>query len=369
MKDGIVQAGFVGVGNFAFGHHLPNAKENPHVRIRALCDLDADLLARRAGQFPCDYTAEDARKLMDDPEIDLLVVCTRHDQHARLSVEAMKAGKDVLCEKPMSHLPEDMPLLVRTQRETGRRYVVGHNRRFAPAMVAAKELVRPRPRPLMALYRIVDNAELWPGWPMLAENGGKIVSECSHVFDLLCWLLDADPVSVHAIGWLEDNNVVSLSFSDGSIASVVSGGMGSEIYPKELLEVFCCGATVAVDHFLHLRVDGIPGAEDRFFPYKKDPWAHVSERLDMDGFRLRMKEWRKNILPEDFERRSYGNLPTVDKGHAAELDALVQAIRQNAPGPADAVEAARATVCCFKAVESLKSGQPAAMRPEDYSGT
>ena len=175
----IVNLAFVGVGNFVAGHHLPNVKANPGLHIRALCDLNSNLLAQRQKQFGGDYVTTDADEIFNDPTVDLVIIGTRHDQHAPLSIRAAQAGKDVFCEKPMAHTIEQMGEVVRVMRQTGRRYMVGHNRRFAPAMLAAKKIIAGRPRPLMALYRIVDNAELWPAWPMMPENGGKILNECS----------------------------------------------------------------------------------------------------------------------------------------------------------------------------------------------
>ncbi len=367
MSKKIVNVGFVGVGNFVAGHHLPNVQANPGLHIRALCDLNRDLLAQRQAQFGGDYVTTDADRVFQDPSVDLVIIGTRHDQHAPLSIRAAQAGKDVFCEKPMAHTLDQMAEVVRVMRQTGRRYMVGHNRRFAPAMQAAKKIIAGRPRPVMALYRIVDNAELWPAWPMQPENGGKILNECCHIFDLLAWLLDTEPVRVHCLGELSDNNIVALNYSDGSIATVVSGGLGSDQYPKELLEVFCGGATVAVDNFLQLKVNGIEGAgADQFFPYKEDRWGDGISDRGSEGFRQRMSVWRQNMNPEDFAKKYYYNLPALDKGHYHEIDCFADCIRRNAPLPVSAVDGARATICSLKAIESIKSGLPVAIVPADY---
>lgn len=366
MPGRIINVGFVGVGNFVAGHHLPNVKANPGLHIRALCDLNGELLAQRQAQFGGDYVTEDADRVFHDPAVDLVIIGTRHDQHAPLSIRAAQSGKDVFCEKPMAHTLGQMAEVVRVMRQTGRRYMVGHNRRFAPAMQAAKKIIAGRPRPVMALYRIVDNAELWPVWPMQPENGGKILNECCHVFDLLAWLLDAEPVRIHCIGELSDNNVISLNYSEGSIAAVVSGGLGSDQYPKELLEVFCGGATVAVDNFLQLKVNGIDGVSDQFFPYKDDRWGDGVAEYGSEGLRRRMSIWRRNMNPGDFAKKYYYNLPTVDKGHYHEIDCFADCIRRNAPLPVTAADAARATICSLKAIESMKTGRPASITPADY---
>ena len=366
----IVNVGFIGVGNFVTGNHLPNVKANPGLHIRALCDLNEDLLAQRQKEFGGDYVTTDADKVFNDPTVDFVIIGTQHDQHDTLSIRAAQAGRDVFCEKPMAHTLEQMGEVIRVMRQTGRRYMVGHNRRFAPSMQAAKKIIAGRPRPLMALYRIVGNAELGAPWARMPEHGGKILNECCHIFDLLAWLLDAEPVRIHCIGELGDNNIVSLNYSDGSVVSVVSGGLGSEQYPKELLEVFCGGATVAVDHFLHLKVNGIEGVSDQFFPYRSDPWSNdgITE-YGSEGLRRRMSAWRKSVNIADVIKNPYTlpvPSPSTDKGHYHEIDCFADCIRRNIPLPVTAVDAARATVCSWKAIESMKSGKPVAITPVDY---
>jgi predicted dehydrogenase len=361
-----IKVGFIGTGNFVAGNHLPNVKANPAMHIRVLCDLNSDLLQQRYNQFGADYVTTDAEQVFTDSEVELVIIGTRHEQHAPLSIRAAKAGKDVFCEKPMAHTFEQMREVVQVMKTTGRRYMVGHNRRFAPAMLAAKQIIASRPRPLMLLYRIVDNAELWPKWPMLPENGGKILNECCHIFDLLAWLIDAEPARIYCVGGLDDNNIVTLNYNDGTIATIVSGGLGSDQYPKELLEVFCGGATVAVDNFLQLKVDGIANTADKFFPYLHDRWGEGIEEKGSEGYRKRMHIWREHIVHEDFVKKYYYNLPQVDKGHYNELDHFAHCIRENLPLGVSAVDAARATICSLKAIESIKSGKPVEIKPSDY---
>jgi len=367
MKNGKVCTAFIGVGNFITGHHLPNVAANDRIHIRALCDLDEEKLRDRQARFGGDYVTTRIDDVLADDSVDFVIIGTRPDNHAELSIKAARAGKDVFCEKPMSHTLEGMEAVVHMMNETGRRYMVGHNRRFAPAMLAAKALVGKQPKPVMMLYRMVDNAELWPAWPMLVENGGKILNECSHIFDLLAWMCDAEPVRLYCIGRLEDNNVVSIDYDDGSIASMVSGGLGSEAYPKELLEVFCGAATVSVDHFLQVKVNGISGVRDQSFPYKEDRWGESVTETGSEGLRRRMEIWRKHIDPEDLAGKYYYNLPTVDKGHYTEMDTFAACIREDRPLPTNAVDAARATACCFKAIESMQGKTPVSISRKDYA--
>ena len=157
VYEKIVNVGFIGVGNFVTGNHLPNVKANPGLHIRALCDLNEDLLAQRQKEFGGDYVTTDADKVFNDPTVDFVIRGTQHDQHDTLSIRAAQAGRDVFCEKPMAHTLEQMGEVIRVMRQTGRRYMVattGTSRR--PYRPKKSSLAS---RPLMALW-IVGNAEL-----------------------------------------------------------------------------------------------------------------------------------------------------------------------------------------------------------------
>jgi predicted dehydrogenase len=312
------------------------------------------------------------QELLANPEVEVVFVGTRHDLHEQLIQEAATAGKDVFVEKPMSKTWGETRRIVETVREAGVRLMVGYNRRFAPAMCRGRELFQTRHhgKPAMVTYRIVDDARLWPSWPMdPAIGGGKVLSEGCHIYDLLCWFLDDEPEWVQCAGRREDDNMIQMAFRNGSVATIVSGGCGSAAYPKERMEVFCDSSSMVIDMFLALETSGYGDVEDEQFDYAFDPAPELVGSTPLEGFRLKVESWRRHgITAEDLERKAYyGSFPEVNKGHVDELEAFARAIRAGVRSPCDEVAGARATAIALKAIASLEDGnRPQPLQRDEY---
>jgi len=223
----------------------------------------------------------------------------------------------------------------------------------------------------MITVRAVDDRKLWPDWPFDPnDGGGKILCECCHFFDLLCWFLEAEPVRIFCEGYRDDENLVTIRFDDGSIASIISGGSGSVKYPKERMEVFCDSTTLVVEQGIELHVEGYADASDQTWPLKRDHYPTVGRGLTpIRAYRAKLNHWTNlGIDPGELERREYyGSIPADDRGHFNEIAAFGQAILDAAPSPVDEIDGARATACCLAAIRSMEDGYvPVQIRPEDY---
>jgi predicted dehydrogenase len=150
--SGQIRVGFVGVGNRG-SQLLRLFMAEPDVEVAALCDVYEPFLTRDFGQVAQRYKDElgeripklgetfpkspklvkDYRRLLDDKEIDAVCVATPDHWHALIAVDAMKAGKDVYCEKPLTAVLAEGRRMVQVQQETGRVVAVGLNRRGNPA--------------------------------------------------------------------------------------------------------------------------------------------------------------------------------------------------------------------------------------------
>ena len=134
----MINIGILGCGNIARTRHIPEYAANPDCRITAYYNPSrgkAEALARQYGGKVYDS----AEELLADPSIDAVSVCTANDAHAALSVAAMKAGKHVLCEKPIACTIEEAQEMLHISEETGRLLMASHNQRFLPAHREAKE--------------------------------------------------------------------------------------------------------------------------------------------------------------------------------------------------------------------------------------
>lgn len=136
----MIKIGILGCGKIAQVRHIPEYAANPDCELAAFYNPTRkraeDMAAKYGGKV-----YDTPEELLADPEIDAVSVCAANYAHAELAIKAMRAGKDVLCEKPMAVTPEDCEAMVRVAKETGRTLMIAHNQRFAKAHVKAKALI------------------------------------------------------------------------------------------------------------------------------------------------------------------------------------------------------------------------------------
>jgi predicted dehydrogenase len=198
--------------------------------------------------------ATDPAEVMAAADTDTVFIATRHDTHARLTADALRAGKHVFCEKPLALDAESLADVVAAAERAPGILAVGFNRCFAPLLQKAKAALAPRTGPLVMLYRI--NAGAIPGdsWIHREEGGGRILGEVCHFVDALTFLAGSLPVEVHAIAAQGTNDAVSLllRFGDGSTGTIVYSSLGDASVSKEYIEVFADGHVVQLDDFRRL---------------------------------------------------------------------------------------------------------------------
>ena len=136
----MIHVGVAGCGKIAQVRHLPEYQDHPGVRIAGLFDINPERARALAEQYGA-KAYETYEALLSDPEIDAVSVCTTNATHADMAVAALKAGKHVLCEKPMATSLEDCERMVQAARESGRVLMIGQNQRLAAAHVKARELI------------------------------------------------------------------------------------------------------------------------------------------------------------------------------------------------------------------------------------
>ncbi len=136
----MIHAGVAGCGKIAQVRHLPEYADRPDVQVWGLFDLNRDRVRELAEQYHAKAYGT-YEEMLADPELDAVSVCSANAAHAEMTVAALKAGKHVLCEKPMATTPEDCERMVRTARECGKTLMIGQNQRLAAAHVKAKELL------------------------------------------------------------------------------------------------------------------------------------------------------------------------------------------------------------------------------------
>ncbi len=222
---GIIGAGAVGARRAAV------AASCRQTRVVAVYDIDparAERVARQSGAL----AAASAEDVLDRPGLDLVVVATTHDALAGNSLAALRAGKHVLCEKPMARTPGEARAVVEAAAAAGRRLGVGYNHRYHPAVQKVQQACASgQLGPLLCLRGRYGHGGR-PGyegeWRALPERsgGGELLDQGAHLFDLARWLLGPfAEVSAHVatLCWemaVEDNAFVLLRAAAGQVASL-----------------------------------------------------------------------------------------------------------------------------------------------------
>ncbi|MGE0642128.1 MAG: bi-domain-containing oxidoreductase [Nitrospira sp.] len=316
--------GCIGAGNYATQVLLP-AFQKTGVLFRTVASSTGVSAAHAGNKFGFAEITSDGKSVIESSDINTIIIATRHDSHAALAGEALKAGKHVFVEKPLAITREELTQLCDVYDECVRRHastplvMVGFNRRFAPHIQRMKQLLDGVTEPKTFVMTVNAGHIPHEHWTQdRLVGGGRIIGEGCHFVDLLRFLSGSPIVAVHAmttgrasgttVG--HDKVTATLQFEDGSIGTVHYFSNGHKSFPKEQLEVFCGGKVLQLDNFRNLRGYG---------------WS---------GFR-KMDLWNQ------------------DKGQAACAAAFVDAIRQGTSSPIPWNELVEVTQVTFDIMDSL----------------
>ena len=210
----------------------------------------------------------DSERIFEDPDVDAVVIATRHDSHARYVLKALEADKHVFVEKPLCLTLDELAEIEvackkMVEAQSPPLVMVGFNRRFAPHVEKMKVLLDSVKEPKS--FVVTVNAGQVPAdhWSQDQDiGGGRLIGEACHFVDLLLYLANS-PITTFERSSLssgtDDTFTLQLAFSGGSIGSVHYFANSSKAYPKERLEVFCAGRVLRLDNFRRLRGFGWPG--------------------------------------------------------------------------------------------------------------
>jgi len=137
---GKLQAAVIGCGSIANGSHIPNYAKNPDVELRYFCDIVPERADKAAEQYG-GKAVYDYREILNDPALDFVSVCTHNDMHAPISIDFLRAGKDVLCEKPAARTLPEALAMQETARKSGRLLSIGVVNRFGAYNNLVKKMI------------------------------------------------------------------------------------------------------------------------------------------------------------------------------------------------------------------------------------
>lgn len=272
-KAGRIRIAVVGAGAFACSTHLPNLRSLPaRFDIHSVVARSGHTAASVAKRFGAAHASTDFEATISDPDVDAVLITTRHDQHARMALAALRAGKHVLVEKPMvlsaAELEAFDAYVAGAAPGEGPVLLTGYNRRFSPYAQRMASLVAGRHSPFMIDYRMNAGHVAPDHWVHGPEGGGRNLGEACHIYDLFTYLAGApvESVSARAIRPTGDNYrrtdnfVASVRFADGSLAALTYSAMGSRDFPKESAELHVGGVTAHLDDYRALKIHGGSGS-------------------------------------------------------------------------------------------------------------
>lgn len=271
-----IRVAVVGAGGFARSAHLPNLQKlSARFQLQSVVTRSGPRAVQVAKQFGAASASTDYEAVLNDPEVDAIIIATRHHLHGSLALAALRAGKHVLVEKPLCLTAAELQALDEFVEGAGEGTVpvllTGYNRRFSVYAQRMSDVLQGRTGPFMINYRM--NAGHVPAdhWVHGPEGGGRNLGEACHIYDLFTFLANAETVDVtaHSIAprsqyyRRDDNFVATLAFADGSLATLTYTALGSKDYAKETADLYVDGKVVILQDYQQLVVHGLRGRDLR----------------------------------------------------------------------------------------------------------
>ncbi len=284
------------MGSFFKNVHLPNLqslKEKFNIyAVMSHKGYDAKIIAEQNG---ASYSTTDYQKILADPKVDLVFICTRHESHGYMTLQALEAGKNVFVEKPLAINRDEIEAIETFFKETKNppQLMVGYNRRYSKISREIKKVLDSRINPVFIRYRMNAgylNPDHW-----IFNEGGRIVGEACHIIDLMQYLIGAAIIELTTSELTPktgnftsaDNKSFTLKFQDGSLATIDYFSCGNNKLSKEYMEVHFDNKSITMDDYKLVKSYGV-----------------------------RLKEY---------------SLGTSDKGHLDELEALYKGLTGEQP--------------------------------------
>lgn len=260
--------GVIGAGNFTSSTILPSLSKVA-AKIKYIASSGGLSSTTLAKKFGVGHSTTDYREILSDKEVDTILVTTRHNSHASLAVEILKAQKHVFVEKPLALNESELDKIIKEQKKSEGSVTVGFNRRFSPHTIAIKKALGNDNSAINIIATM--NAGFIPKdmWVHdLDIGGGRIIGEACHFMDLSVYLTGSKIKSVcmSSMGVntdeSTDNASILLKFENGSNGVINYFANGSKAYSKERVEIYSQERTAVIDNFRKTKFFGFKGSSN-----------------------------------------------------------------------------------------------------------
>ncbi len=286
-KESRVVVGILGAGHYTGALLLP-ALANTKARLKTIVSQSGVGAAHLGKKFKFEKISTEPDSIFKDPEINAVIVATRHDSHAKYTLMALDSGKHLFVEKPLCLTEEELNSIREKHSKSGKSLMIGFNRRFAPQVQKIKTLLETEKDPRSVIVTVnagVIPISHWTQNP--AIGGGRIVGEACHFIDLIRYLCDSKIESISSVfmdSKSKDTATISLRFENGSLGTLHYFSNGPKSFPKERIEIFCGEKVLQLDNFRTLQGFGFPGFK------KMNLWRQNK------GHQEEMKSWVNSLL-------------------------------------------------------------------------
>ncbi len=317
--SGKANIGIIGAGNFTKMTMLPILKKT-NANLYSIASAGGVTGTALAKKYNFNFSTTDYHSILKDENVNLVMVTTRHNNHADLVVECLQNNKNVFVEKPLAITPQQLEKVEKAYQVNGYKNAihVGFNRRFSPHAQKLKSVLGNAPLNIIATMNAgTIPANVWVH--DMQVGGGRIIGEACHFIDLITFLTGSKvkAVCMNAMGINPqentDNATILLQYENGSTGVINYFANGSKSYEKERIEVYSQERTAIINNF---------------------------RKLETFGFK-NLKSFKTGL----------------DKGHKNQFESLINTTIKGGNPLIPFEEIVNTTKASFAAIESLKVGK------------
>ncbi|MGY8910564.1 MAG: bi-domain-containing oxidoreductase [Flavobacteriales bacterium] len=299
FKDNKGVIGVIGAGNFTSATILPSLKKL-NVAIKYIASSGGLSSTTMAKQYNIANSTTNYKEILTDSDTDLVLITTKHNMHASMVLESLKADKSVFVEKPLALKIDDLDKIQSKYNQHNVSVSVGFNRRFAPLAKQMKKVLGNDNAPMNIIATM--NAGFIPAnvWVHDMEvGGGRIIGEACHYIDLCTYFSGSKVVAVcmNSMGTNPEENTdnasILLKYQNGTNAVINYFANGSKAYSKERVEVFSQERTLIMDNWRKLNGYGFKGFSKCSSKQDKGHYNQFNELINQQ------KNGGNSIIPFD----------------------------------------------------------------------
>ncbi len=263
-----LRVGVIGAGGFAKVKLMPLIAHIKNTQFTAIVDADIANATNTARLYGTAQALTNDQELFEQDLADVIIIASPHKYHCQQIINALQSNKAVFVEKPMVTTFEQLETLMPLLATNKMPFCVDYNRSFAPFIQKIKEQLVNRSSPLVVHYRM--NAGYIPKehWIQTDVGAGRVIGEACHIIDLFCYLTEAQPISVSVEAlkptgddlFGTDNFSAQISFSDGSLCTLLYTALGHAGIGKERMELYYDAKTIVMDDYKLLEGHGLPSS-------------------------------------------------------------------------------------------------------------